>query len=303
MRKFLLNICLFLLLTLVLDQVAGHCLQYVSDSIKIGGTGKDNYICNEVSDDILIFGSSRAENHYNTQLMTDSLNIPCYNCGESGCGILLSYGRLQMILERHKPKVVIYDLNPDFDMHLGADNHKYLYRLKPHYGKNGIDSIFYNVDEKESIKMLSGMYRFNSVFFQNLLVFLSGMATDDGIRGFRPIKEKFDPMKITEDGDKRYSNKVIDTLKMKYLEKFIDMLCETDLIFVVSPVWYGLDTTAFEPVKEICKRKSIIFVDFSNNSKYVHNDNYFVNGQHLNEKGADEFSKDIVKVLKQINIQ
>lgn len=47
-------------------------------------------------------------------------------------------------------------------------------------------------------------------------------------------------------------------------------------------------------IKEICQKNNIPFLDFSNNPKYVHNDSLFKDGSHLNEKGANEFTKDLI---------
>ena len=37
---------------------------------------------------------------------------------------------------------------------------------------------------------------------------------------------------------------------------------------------------------------------FSNNPKYVHNNAYFADDGHLNARGADEFTKDLIKELR-----
>ena len=53
---------------------------------------------------------------------------------------------------------------------------------------------------------------------------------------------------------------------------------------------------------QICKRKNISFVDFSNNPKYVHHNEYFRDGAHLNARGADEFTRDLIVELKKRGI-
>ena len=42
----------------------------------------------------------------------------------------------------------------------------------------------------------------------------------------------------------------------------------------------------------------VIFIDFSNRPKYVHNNAYFIDGDHLNARGADEFTKDLIVELR-----
>lgn len=305
MKKFIYKVCLFFLLVTIVDVVFGLTMGGISKRIDIGGVGRDNYICDKVTDDIIIFGSSRAEHHYNAQMITDSLGIPCYNCGEGGCGIILAYGRLLMLLERYQPKTIIYEVTPGFDFFDGKDNHKYLYRLKQHYDRPGVDSIFWDVDPTEKHKMISGMYRHNSSFLQNLIVYFLRMSTDTGIRGFRPINEEMDTMKIKGKNNIAYDSKqgyVYDSLKFQYINKFLDKTKNLNLVFVVSPIWYGQDTLVLDPIKKICKERNTQLIDFSNDPKYVHQNKYFKDGTHLNARGADEFTKDLIKALRKDSI-
>ena len=82
----------------------------------------------------------------------------------------------------------------------------------------------------------------------------------------------------------------------------VDESIDTKIIFVVSPFWNGADTTVYQPVRDICKEKNILFLDFSNNPKYVHNNSFFYDGSHLNARGADEFTKDFIIELKKHKI-
>lgn len=301
MKKFIIKVGLFFLIIAIIDVAFGFVMGKISKQIDIGGTGRDNYICDKLTDDILVFGSSRAEHHYNAQMISDSLGISCYNCGENGCGIILAYGRLLMLLERYKPKAIIYEVTPGFDYLAGKyDPHMNLYRLKQHYDRPGIDSIFISIDPKEKYKMKSGMYRHNSSFLQNLIVYFSGTATDMGLKGFRPLKGELDTMKLKED-KKHYDSEKgyeYDTLKIYYLNKFVKEAKDTKLVFVMSPMWYGVDTLVLDTIKQLCKKENKRFLDFSNDTKYVHHNEYFKDGTHLNARGADEFTKDLIEELR-----
>lgn len=300
MKKFICKVGLFFLLITIVDIFFGYTMGLITKSIDIGGSGRNNYICDKMTDDVLIFGSSRAEHHYNAQMISDSLGFSCYNAGEGGCGIILAYGRLLMILERCKPKTIIYEVTPDYDYLYGDDNHKYLSRLKQKYDRFGIDSIFWSVDPSERYKMFSWMYRHNSSFLQNLIVYFFRMSTDDGVKGFRPYYGEMDTMKIKAD-KKRYDSKegyVYDSLKIHYIDKFLEKTKDMKLVFVVSPSWYGQDTLVLDPIKQICEKRNTCIIDFSNSSKYVHHNEYFKDGSHLNARGADEFTKDLIIELR-----
>ncbi len=297
MKKFLIKIFLLFSLVVLFDFAYGMAMKHIVKNIHTGGQGRDNYICNKADEDILIFGSSRAVHHYNAQMLEDSLGMSSYNCGEDGNGIILNYGRLSMIKERHAPKIIIEDVSTTFDI-FKNDNHQYLGWLKPHYDKEDIDKIFLAVDESEKYKMASQMYRYNSKFIQYLLVYLTGISSSSGIKGFRPINAPFNAMKVHKNPKKLLENYEVDSLKYEFFNKFIDLSEGSRLYFVVSPMWYGTDSLKYSSIKAICKDRNIPFYDFSNDPKYVHNNDLFRDGTHMNAKGADEFTRDLIKLLK-----
>lgn len=296
MKRFLLKLGLFFALILVADIALGAALGYLANHAKGGFTQRDAYICNRLETDFLLMGSSRCVRHYNPQIITDSLGLSCYNTGQMGNGIILNYGRLRMMDERQKPKVVVYDINPEFDLLVGDDNHRYLTWLKQHYDREGIDEIFESVDKTEKYKMCSQMYRYNSRIIELLTDFLHPISNARS-NGFSPLKGEIDKTKIRTISREKKIPKV-DPVKLEYINKLIDELEGSKLYFVVSPRWYGMDSIQFKPVMEVCKDRGIPFIDFSNNPKYVHHDEYFKNGNHMNARGADEFTRDLIANLK-----
>lgn len=297
MKKFIFKIIIIFTIVAILDYFFGVVMGHVVNNINVGGQGRDNYICNVAEEDILVFGSSRAVHHYNSTILEDSLGMSCYNCGEEANGFILSYGRLLMALERHCPKVIIQDITAEFDLHKN-DNHKYLGWLKTRYERVGVSEIFDAIDKTESYKMKSQMYRYNSKFLQNIFVYLTSVSTDMGIKGYRPINEPFDSMKIVK--TEKPDDKEIDSLKIEFIHRYLELAQNSKIYFVVSPIWYGMDSEEIAPIAQICKERNIPLFDFSNNPKYVHNDEYFKDGTHLNAFGADEFTKDLIKEIKSL---
>lgn len=298
MKKFTLQIVLFFSLLFVIDLVLGYTFSYMSKHSKGGYVGHHHYITDGVNEDILIFGSSRAIHHYNPKIITDSLGLTCYNCGQDGNGILLYYGWWEIIKEHHRPKVIIYDITAPFDLLLGEDNHKYLGWLKESYDRSCIRDIFDSVDKTEKIKMISQMYRYNSKFHQIIADFFYPVYTVKA-NGFVPMKGEVDTLRIKKkSADSLVENIQFDSLKIYYLNKFIDATDGVKLIFTVSPMWYGTAPEQLSPIKEICQKRNIPFLDFSNNTKYVHNYNLFKDGSHLNSKGADEFTRDMINEIR-----
>lgn len=296
MKKFLVKIGLFFLALIVVDRALGMVFSYMGDHAKGGYIGHHKYVADKVNEDILIFGSSRAIHHYNPQIISDSLGMSCYNCGQDGNGIILFYGLWQMIKEHHKPKMIIYDVSTSFDLFEGESNQRYLGWLRTDYDRLGIKEIFSKVDSTEKYKMMSMLYRYNSKFMQNITDFVHPIFAIEG-NGYLPLKGEMDTMKIRKpegvDSIPKY-----DEAKLDFINKFIDDAKDVQLFFVASPLWYGMDEEALKPIKDICLKKHIPFGDFSNNPKYVHNNHFFIDGSHLNAVGADEFTKDLIADVK-----
>ena len=296
MKSFGIKVILFFVLLGVVDDLGGYALGYLANHARGGFTQRDAFICDSLETDILLMGSSRCVRHYNPQIITDSLGMSCYNSGQMGNGVILNYGRLKMVCERKKPQVVIYDIEPSFDLMEGEDNHRYLTWLKQHYDRSGIADIFERIDKTEKYKMMSQLYRYNSRIVELATDFLHPISSVRA-NGFTPLKGEMDKTKIRVAGEKKKEH-VVDPVKIEYINKLMDELQGSKLYFVVSPKWYGIDSLEFKPIMDICQERGIPFMDFSNDPKYVRQDQYFKDGNHMNARGADEFTRDLIRLLR-----
>ncbi len=292
MKSFFLKLLLFLIGLFLIDMLIGYACDTLMANAKGGNTYRNNVIWNDVSSDILIFGSSRAVHHYDPGILTDSLGGSCFNCGQDGNGIIYNYARYQYIRRKKSPKIVIYDVTPAFDLLLGPDNHRYLGGLKPYYDYSGVSDVFCTVDKTEKIKMQCKSYKYNSIYLQFLTDNL--FPKDEiGNNGFIPIEKELDTLKIGEQDVYLH----FDKQKILFLNKFVEESVDTKVIFVVSPTWYGMKQEYFTPIKDLCKENGLLFIDYSNDTKYLHNNDYFSDGQHLNRKGAEKFSKELAHYI------
>lgn len=296
MKSFGIKVILFFVLLGVVDVLGGYALGYLANHARGGFTQRDAFICDSIETDILLMGSSRCVRHYNPQIITDSLGMSCYNSGQMGNGVILNYGRLKMVCERKKPQVVIYDIEPSFDLMEGEDNHRYLTWLKQHYDRSGIADIFERIDKTEKYKMMSQLYRYNSRIVELATDFLHPISSVQA-NGFTPLKGEMDKTKIRVAGEKKKEH-AVDPVKIEYINKLMDELQGSKLYFVVSPKWYGIDSVEFKPIMDICQERGIPFMDFSNDPKYVRQDQYFKDGNHMNARGADEFTRDLIRLLR-----
>ncbi len=285
----------------VADRVVGLVMEHWLCRITTGVLGKDNYICDHCDEEVLVFGSSRTMMHYNAKMMEEELGHTVYNCGGNGYGIILSYGRLLMISERYHPQLIVMEVTPEFDLVEYNDNLRDLGELKRHYDRKGVSGIFSDIEHTEKYKMMSYLYRYNSDFLHNPLRMISKKPFDRnnvGVQGFIPSDIDFDEMRVKEFQD---DEKKPDPIKLSYLKRFVDLaLKHSRLVFVVSPYWDGRDSGIFKPARQLADSLGIPFLDFSNDPKYIHNDKYFRDGIHLNARGADVFTADLVRRLKDV---
>ena len=244
-RLFIIKILLFFAIIVIIDQLFGYSFSHLVKAAKSGDTRRNEYICHELSSDILIFGSSRASHHYNPIIISDSLGYSCYNCGQDGNGIILNYGFSEILPQRYTPKFIIYDITPNYDLLKSENNSKYLGMLRPYYNENRISKLFEAIDTNEKYKMISNLYRYNSKFIQIVSDNIN-VNNSEGLAGFSPIDKKLDTLKIRNKREICYE---IDSVKIKYLNKFIDNFHGTIIVFCISPIWYGMDTKQIEPIK------------------------------------------------------
>lgn len=310
MKKFITKIIIFLVGLVFLDFLVGVGARYLIAHAKGGDTGLNHYICHQMREECLIFGSSRGMHHYDPNIITDSLGLSCWNCSLDGNGIILMYGRYKMLSARYTPKVLIYDVQTSFDLTAG-DNHKYLGGLRYDYDEPSIDSIFWSVDKTERFKMMSNCYRYNSQWLQLISDNIHPLQSDN--KGYRPMDKKmvYKPKKeknFTEKKDNHKDNikngetgtHQYDSLKLAYLEKLV-IACKTQgtkLIFAISPQYDTHQDDIYQPLKDICTKYHVPLINHFCDNDFVNNADYFYDSVHMNRTGATKYTKTIVGELK-----
>jgi hypothetical protein len=186
-------------------------------------------------------------------------------------GVIFHYGRLKIISRRYRPKVIIYDVLPVLDEMTRDDNTIFVNPLRPYYNVSGVDSMFWKIDKTERIKMISKMYNYHAEFIPYLLDYKNTVHSP---LGFEPGKGIVSSKTIIEEKTKY----VVDTLKIQYLEKFIqECRGKTLLIFTASPRWqYSHYGNAFDPLISLCKKYNIQFLNHYNDCRFIYKQNIIV---------------------------
>lgn len=294
MKKFILKFLLFILLLAATDYAVGKFVLMVENKAKSGQTLKNRKVRKNGVADILILGSSRSTHHYVPDILEDSLGNSAFVGGQDGNGIIMMYPVLRKFSERKKPALVIYDFHPPFDLY-DDDPHRYLSFIRPMWGSNtGVDSVIVMVDPTERIKLISHTFRYNSTL-PTLLKGLIGQPNPED-KGYVPLTEEYA-------GDYVPSMPVNSNYSPIKIEVFKQMInfcrCEgIRLVIVVSPTYYDYNRRDIEFIKNFAAENSTEFFDYNADTTYTGNRTYFNDYDHLNDKGAQFFTRQFITDLK-----
>lgn len=229
--KYMSKALLLFVLLLMTDRGVGYGLKWMYFNQK----GEDFYYTTKALDkqtaDLVILGSSRARNHYNPEILQDSLGISCYNAGRSGCFLVYQRAQLDLILDRYTPKAIILEVTP-YDMTVGEGDYDRLSGLLPYQHHASWQKVISIKSPWEKYKCWSAIYPYNSKFFK-----MVKNLKDRGVfhtNGFQPLEG------FLKEEKKDYTNSVtIDSRKVEAMEYIIEV-CKTKqimLTMVTSPMY------------------------------------------------------------------
>lgn len=289
------------IIVLAIDFLVGKTCSALMTRVVGGDTKRMNTIVDELTDDIVIFGSSRAIHHYNPLIMQDSLGMSCYNAGRNGNGIIFCYGQYRLLTSRYHPKVIIYDIEINFDL-TEDDKTKYLDWLKRYYDRSGIDSIFWSVDKTMRFKMLSQMYRYNGSFISIASDCVNPLQND--IKGYRPLNGIMEYEPVAKGKDEKEKELVYDSLKLEYFQRLITDCKKsgTTLIFALSPLYKAKpqDAEIFQPLIDMADRNGVPFINHYADTTYCTKRKNFEDSYHMNKQGANAYTKAVIKEIREI---
>ncbi|MBK0381473.1 hypothetical protein I5M32_00750 [Pedobacter sp. SD-b] len=288
---FVIKLSLFLFLVFSLDFIIGHTLRYFYFKQQSGLQYEATFAIEKTKANVLIFGSSRACNHYIPSVLEEKLGLTCYNAGRYGSPILYHLAVLKSVLKRYHPKMIILDVNlQEFEKIEGS--YDVLSSLLPYYKTHPeMRSIIEMRGKYEKLKLLSGIYPFNS---EMLTIAIGNTEMNkkrrDTFDGYIPLRNKWiDPIPdyaFPQDYD-------VDSNRLQAYKVFINdcKKANVNLYIACSPY---LSKNRFKDrsisiAKAIAKKENVPFFDYSNYlpliKPYLYHDT-----PHLNQDGARFYS-------------
>ncbi len=284
--KYMLKIVLILLISAsLLDFIFTKVYETSSERNKIQHVingSKNNF-------DVLVLGSSRANNHIVTNEFTKE-NIQAFNYGMSGSSLEESALLLQVMIEKKwEIKNVLLEVDLNVNSEGFSDGTRALYMP---YLRNQTISNYYKFSENFNEHYYIPFYRYvvyeakigiRELFFS--IIKRKSNALQNG--GFYPLTNvgknmKYDLSKYAPKANKNY--------------KKIKDLCRThniNLIAITTPMCKN--TVNMNYFKELKK----MYPEINNFEDKVTDDKYFSSCGHMNVDGAKIFTKEIIAFLKE----
>lgn len=265
---------------------------------------KNNYRIMRIDYDIMIVGSSRASHHYNTTLLSDSINeytdsrFSVYNAGIDGQFSNSSCLVVESILSRYTPKMIVLDVEDSGLWHVKGKESKnnYLYLNAPYYNKiQVVRHYFDDMGRKERIMVKSSMFKFNNKVLKIGQSFIrKGTQPNDG---YEPLYgSSVDTTKIKKEESEK--EMVVDAYSENNLRRVLQLCKDKDvnLVLVSSPRFRFQNDNKL--IHSLSQEYNIPYIEIYNIDFFNRHPEMFKDASHLNDDGATIFTQLFFEQLK-----
>lgn len=304
MKKLFIKTIVFIALFIAADYGIGLLFNTLEKRVAdypIGNANAYLKAVNNIDEDIVIIGESRASCHFIPAVLEDSLNMTAINAATHGSSMTQQAAVIRMMLERHVPKLLLWEVNPMGLMDKWIDEElEGMMNLAPFYGEDSLSrNLICQRSEFEHIKMLFKSYRNNNKLTDYLIILLRGQYNDP-LKGYTrfPVTGKHPSKKIVtyeEDLSQEKLNLLKETLQ--YIQKK-----ECTVVLVSSPQW-GVsnlnETSQARAFGALVDSLGIPYLNHRYDERFKSDSTYYKDAYHLNEKGANAYMQFFIPELKQ----
>lgn len=302
-KRFTVNIFLFFVFLYLLDLGVGYIFGKIKDlDLRCNPENtwtKTPFVIEKVNSDVVIIGSSKASHHYIPGMISDSLKLTAYNCGQDGCFFLYQNCVINMLLDRYTPKMIVWDIQPSSFIRKNSNEEYQNFRyLSPYYRTNKWVKIYIDGEStKMPYRMQSKMFSYNSKALNYIYPLISGASATD--YGYIPLPNDGYSYPIKYIGEnKPYSqNKEYLTLLYATLKRCKEAGVIVELF--VSPE-YSVETSEYAAaIEDISKVANVHLAAFHNMHSFADSDStFFKDVNHLNDKGARVYTAAVIEDIK-----
>lgn len=292
---------LFVVTSFIVDKLVYLSITKIEEKVFIGQTvGKVNhYLSLKDTTDLIVFGSSRANHHFNT------LNGVEFNMGMDGKKIAFQATLIKLLPKSYKQTVVLH-IDPEYffsENYDGSDTKT----LKNLFHRNKI--INKQLKKLNQDELISNFYYTNLYNFKLIPIlknYLFPRYDYKNYSGFDPIypndfqksvlKKILDKKEMNTECQTNFKiNKIYDV----YIDEIISFCKENNkkLIVFTSPRYYDNCKEDNLIFTKIMNKKNINYYDFTNFFNDNNDISYWKDLTHLSSLGAELFTKDFRKLI------
>lgn len=307
MLKFIKNIVVFIVIILLLAIVADLMVSKGLTLTERGHFYTMNTLMNKKLDaDVIILGNSRAVGSYNPYIIDSILGVNSQNLGVSAQPFGVSFLRWQLYNRNNKkPKLVI--VNIDFrELRIvsnGFEKEQYYPYMTDSLVKPYLDLYGFSWAEKHiPMYRYKGDYKLIALGIGELLHIYHDKK-GNYYKGYSNVNTEWDGVNLKSILNKGRIRGQCDPKAVVLLERFLQETGDGEIpvIFVYAPLYKQLKDNLEEKstrnaYQELAQRYKIPILDFSE-MIFSSDTNYFMNGHHVNKKGANIFSTKLAQSI------
>ena len=300
--RFLKKLLIFAVLLFIIDRGVGAVIKYAYEKYPTPDAKAFAHLIKNPSEDMFIFGSSRAVHGYISNIFADSIGLTCFNAGREQTNILYTDVVANEILRKHAPKVVIFDLTAKESVSHTTENSKLILAslMMPYIDS---DTAFQRIGKKLFPKEMliakaSVLQEFNSQVLPLILNLRKKADNRVSQNGYIPVRGVgvTDVLpKFTDVGE------TYDSVAKDYFEDFINAVTSRNIkLYVVqSPYYVEKFTTSpsLQQLLPVLKKYNVTYLDYSFDTAFFKKQ-YFYDNVHLNDLGAHVFSERLASDIK-----
>ena len=300
LKKILIVIVCFTVCFLILDFGVGQFFDWAIKQMPREGerVAKSEYVINKVEADFIIIGSSRAEAHYDSNVIKEAFpEYSVFNCGVDGQLFYYINTSFNAIMDRYTPKIVVWDFQLK---DLVDDTTENLSLLYPYYYSNdNVRTLLDNQDYTLKFLLWNNCYRYNGTASR----ILRAMRMSDSCKMGFSAHESGDKSRKIEGDDMNLKNQELIAEKIALLSSTIKRAKKKGIkvILCVSPMYVNVKgySGTIDYLKELAEQKQCHFIDDSQLDDFIRQDEYWYDGGHLNAFGANKFTKILSRQIQE----
>ncbi|MDG1330410.1 MAG: hypothetical protein P8P27_09250 [Flavobacteriaceae bacterium] len=264
---------------------------------------------NEINDDIIIIGNSRAKVHFNPVIIEDITGYSSYNLGKDAINLFLQQPIINSVLIHVKPKYMVLSLD------IGSFQNKQEIFEKEQYlpflNKPYIYPILSQLDNKVNIERLIPMFKYRgqfSIIKKGIKSYISPDNSYSLNKGFygsdKEFNSDFDNFKKLMGDTKIILNnyeienglKLLEDIILKCKQNRVELiLCQAPKLKELYP-YFPQKEKVDDQIAKLAKQYNVLYTDFSYDELHENRD-MFYNASHLNATGANTLTKNFAELF------